>query len=233
MEILHNLDELKSIEKVDPRVSKKYVPIYSSEIAKLLEPEFKMETAVRPVPRTSLHYVDFKNKNGDKIRLYNSYDRSLALKFTLYSKDNIPVNLGVERLIHMGQRAKSFTEELQSHKEQILESVETARTLLYTLEKTKITPELAEKIKNIIFRKYYIKKGFQGVTNYSDLLIEKGISVTSYIKATVTNFIKGNFTYTISGKKHNGREQKSLFYRIEVETRIMKMIEEEFTEFLL
>jgi hypothetical protein len=206
------------------------VPIFTSEIAKLLEPEFKFVHAVKPLKHSSLHYADLTD-GENTIRVYNSYDRKLALRVTLYV-DGMPVDLGAERLIHIGSKAKTFVDDLQEHKKNILDSIENAKTLHNVLNTTPITKELAGKIKEIIYRNYIKKDGFQSLENYADMLIEKNISVTSFIKASIVNFEKGNFTYVINGEKHTGRKQNSTFGKIEIEAKIMELIQEEFIEFL-
>jgi hypothetical protein len=133
----------------------------------------------------------------------------------------------------MGEKARSFMEGLEDHKKEILGSVDNAKKLSTVLADTKVTPELAEKIKQIVYRKIYTKKGFQSLTNYSDEFIKSGTSVAAYIRGSITNYGSGNYTYLVAGTKHLGNKSTSVFNKIETETRLMNMINEEFVEFML
>jgi hypothetical protein len=225
-------EEIKKFEVLSPKCSKIYAPIYSSDIVKILEPEYKMTTACKWYKNSTKHYVDLENGN-DKIRIYNSYDRTLSFRMGLVS-DGFSVDLGAHRVVHKGQTAKELTEEIRKHKTTILNSVETAKELIQKFKDNKVTPAIAKAISDTVFDTHIKKKGFQEYTNYADTLVElNDISIYTYITATVNNYLKGEYTVTVNGKKKNGREVKSVLSKMNLEIKIMKTLQDEFIEYFL
>ncbi len=227
-------EELRAFETVSPKVSAKYVPIYTSELIEIMEPEFTLINGCKIFPSWSAHYVDLGNEAGDTIRIYNSFDRRWALGVSLISENGLSIKLGgVDRLIHMGQKAESFKESFAEAKDSILESIANAKVLFGVLSSVSIEKELADKITNIVFRKFIKKDGFQDVSNPADILLDKSISVANYITLTLKNYEDGNYTVTANAKKRTGRKTKSVFDKVTSENIIMKLIETDFLEYLL
>jgi hypothetical protein len=233
MELFTTIDELKSFEKVDAKVSKKYVPIYTSMVVEALEPEFKMVEGCKIFKTWSTHYVDLKGEDAT-IRIHNSFDRRWAFGLTLTTADGFPVRVGLDRIVHIGSKAKEFNENFKDAKGDVLKAIANARVFATTLSKTNINADLAAKVKAIVFRKIMDTKGFQTVSNDVDILLDnKSMSVTSYISSTLAAFERGNYTYTVSGVKKVGGKTKSVFNRTQTESLLMDLIEEEFIEYLL
>ncbi len=232
LQIFHTIKELKAFETVSPKVSAKYVPIYTSELIKILEPEFTLVNGCKPYPSYTTHYVDLVNETGDTIRIYNSFDRRWALSVNLIS-DGLTIKLGTDRLIHMGQKATNFTEDFEDAKQSILDAIVNAKTFAGVLASTKIEKDLAKAITDSVFRNFIKKDGFQEIVNYADILIEKDITVKNYINTTLKNFAEGNYTVTISGKKRVGRKSSNVFEEVLNKSKIMKLVENEYLEYLL
>ena len=220
-------EAMKEFE-VPSNVSKQYVPIYSTDIIAALEPEFQFTYAMKFFPKQSRHYFEMESDKG-KIRVYNSYDRSLALRIAYVA--DIPVDLGVNHLIHRGASAQTFNDNLHELKPLILKAIDSAQLLSNALANTKVTKNLAKEISVIVFAKVIEKEGFQEYKNYTDLLGE--MSVTTYIKTTMKNYLEGNYTYVVSGNKKNGRVLRSALLKMQIEAKIMDFIAEDHVEFLL
>ena len=229
---LESIEDVKSFQVVSSKASEKYVPIFSSDIIEALAPEFTFVGGYKPLPADTIHYLDFENENKDTIRVYNSYNRNLALRMTA-RVDGFSVDLGLDRLIHRGKKAAEFKADLVESKEFLISKIENAKVLAAHLTDTKITKKLATDISNVIFERITKRKGFQGYTNYIDILVPKGISVKAYIVQSINKFLDGDFTYTISGVKKNGTKVGSVFSKIKLEHSVMDLITEEYMEFLL
>ncbi len=236
LKYFYDVAELTAFEKVDGRVSAKYVPIYTSAVIEALSPEFTLDYGCKIFKTWSAHYVDLKNDKNETLRIYNSYDRRWAFSMSIIDSDGFRVNVGLDRIVHIGAKAKEFNEEFLSNKQYILDAIENAKVFSTTLKGTKVQPDLAKKITDIIFRKTISTKGFQTLTNDADILLtntKNGMSVSVYITATLKAFEKGNYTYTVSGVKKIGGKTKSVFNRTQTESLIMDLVEEEFMEYLL
>jgi len=227
----NTIAELKSFENVSPKVSDLYVPIYTSEIIKLLEPEFKFINGSRLEGSSSKHYVDFDH-NGDKIRLYNSYDRQMAFQANLYS-DGFIIDLGLDRLVHRGARAKNVAVDIKTFKEDVVIAVKTAKVIQTKFDTVNVDENIAKEISDMIFFKQAKIKGFQEYTNYMDILIPKGISLKAYITSSINKFIQGDYTVTINGSKRLGRPVSSTLMKIRIQNKIVKYLSAQFPEYFL
>lgn len=225
--LLDTIQDLENIEKVSPRVSKSYVPIYSSDIANILQPEYQYSHGVQFVKGSTKHYIELKS-DTETLRIYNSYDRSLALRLTLH--DGISVDLGVNRLIHRGEKAKVFIDNLKEVKEDILAAVQNTKKIIKFFETTKITDDLKKEISDIIFKYDKQRKGFQEYTNYVDLL---DINIKNYISQSIDKYMDGDYTLIINGSKRNGTKTKSTLRKVKLENEIIKHIEKTRPEYFL
>ena len=227
--------DVKLLEHVDARVSDKYVPIFTSELMKLLKPEFEFVDGSRISKTSTAHYINLKNKNDDTIRIYNSFDRSMALRIGMVS-EGISIPLGIDRLIHIGQKARDFQEEFKEAKADILEAVTTAKAFKEYLEKTVATADIAKAITTSIFTHGAGKKQNLGISefiNYTDLLLDKNISLKKYINLSIRSYQLGEYSYVKDGVKMNGRPKPSLMGRIHLENRLIKTLQEKFPEYFL
>ena len=224
--------EIKKFEVVTPLASKKYVPIYSSEVIRLLEPEFKFVEAVKFSPISSAHYFDLvTNDNKTKLRIYNSYDRKLALRVSLVS-DGMTIPLGVDRLVHIGAKAQSFTEDFTDAKEEIIKAIDTAKVVDTFLKDTTIYPELAEVLTENIFTLWKSKNSVK-VNNPADNLIDK-VSIKEYLTKSINIYLKGAYTFVNKdGKTLKGAKEGSVVYRLRTENKVIKVLKAEFPELFL
>ncbi len=225
------LNDIKEIEVISPLVSEMYAPIYSSELVQSLAPEFELIDVKRIYKANTMHYVDLKDKDNSVIRIYNSYDRRLAFRMSLVSKDNFTVDLGTDRIIHKGLNAKTLTDNLKDTKKSILKGVKNAKIVAKRLNTTKIRPRFARVVSDVVFNSLIQKEGFQGYTNYTDVI--KNISVAEYINQSTKRFIEGDYTVTFSGKKRKGQKITSAFKKVEIQNKLVKIIAEEYPEYFL
>jgi len=229
-----NKEEVKLIEHVNENVSDKYVPIFTSELIDLLEPEFQFDSGMRVKQTETGHYVDLKKAN-DTIRIYNSFDRSMALRVHLVS-DGISIPLGIDRLIHRGEKASNFQEEFKAAKQDILDAVIVAKTFKDHLDNTIATKEIAKAITESIFVMGSRKKDNKDITdivNYADLLLDQNISVSKYINISIRSYLKGEYNYTKNDVKMSGKPKRSVLGIIHLENRLVKTLEEKFPEYFL
>ena len=228
---LNNINDVKKIENISGNVSEKYVPIFTSDVIDIMEPDFIFVGGVKWHKNTTQHYIEMKRGN-DFIRIYNSFDRTAA--FRMFYKGEISIDLGIDKLVHRGKKAASFKDVLEESKEEIVEAIDRTKNGIAQLGQIQVTLELQKKISDVIFGKYLKKKGFQEYTNYVDSIVEqKGMSVLSYIKSTIANYNKGLYTVTIKGVKKEGREKKSLFTKLKLEGKVNKFLLSEYPELFL
>jgi len=236
-----NPDELKVLEHVDARASEKYVAIYSTELIKLLAPEFTFVEAFQLVPNRvgkirSAHYFDMISADGNShLRFFNSYDRSLALRVSLVA-DGIMIPLGVDRLVHIGHRAQSFTEDIVDIKKEMLEAAKVAKNINNFMTATPATEDIAKVIsKTILFSSLPTKeqKRVTEINNFTELLLEKGISLKDYMKKSINSFLRGDFVILMDGKKVNSRQRRNIPLRLKIENRVMRVLEAEYPEVFL
>ena len=234
-----DVELLKSFEVVSNNVSNKYVPIFSSQIVAAMAPEFEFLEFQKYFGKRTPHSVTLQNTvTGEVIKIFNSYDGTMALRM-FYVEGNLPIDLGVERLIHRGEKAKDFKESIEDAKFAIIDAVETAKTLNQALENTKVTKKQQKRITEVVFSRVLKRKGVNEVTNYVDVLVETAgergneFSIKKYILGSIKEFIDGNYTYVQNGVKKNGRKINSAFGKLEIENEVVQMIEDEFVEVLL
>jgi len=231
VQIMNTIGEIERIENIDPRNSKKYVPIYTSQLIKILEPEYKLVYAQKLFNATSAHFAVLTDGKNE-IKIYNSYDRSLAFRMTLNVEDNFNIDLGMNRIVHIGQNAKDIQENVQLNKQDILDSIDNKKVIINALRGIKIDKELARIISDIIFKSVSQKKGFQGYTNYVDILIGK-VDIIGYINQSIQKFIDGDYTITVNGKKSNGRKKSSVLVKAHIEIGIVKALINQFPEYFI
>ncbi len=230
---VNSIEGLKAFEQISPKVSSKYVPIYSTELVETLAPEFTLVKAVKICDSSSMHYTDMISQEGDHIRFYNSFNRSLAFRMSLITSDGLIVGLGSDRITHIGKNAKNLIDDTVEYKKSIIESITNAKILAKTLKTENIKANLARVISDIIFKNIIEKKGFQGYGNLVDVLLEQDISITDYINKTIKNFLGGNYTYTVNGVKKIGRPNRSTYKKVIIETSLIKFLENEFPEYFI
>jgi len=231
VKILETLKDVKALEVVSSNVSDKYVPIYTSELIKILQPEFQFEQGVSLSRKTSQHYVDLTH-GEDTLRIFNSYDRTFALRMA-YVGTGIPVDLGVDRLIHIGKKAKTFIEDTKTHKDEIVDAIKTAKKIDTYLGVNKVIPKMAKGISDIIFNNITSKEGFQSYVNYIDLLVPKGLTIKSYINQSIIKYNNGDYNYTVAGTKKTGLKKGSAFNKIVLEKQIMDFLTDEYIELMI
>lgn len=231
---VYTVRDIKKFENISQRVSKQYVPIFSTDLIKILAPEFELVKAQKTSEGSTRHYVDLINDKKDTIRIYNSYDRSLAFRMALISGE-YSIDLGTDRIIHRGKNAAGLVETITEHKSDILDGVKAAKRIKNQLKDTKVNKEMAENISDSIFSYLKGKKGFESYTNYIDILLEskKGLTADQYINKSIDKWIKGEYTITFNGKKRNGRKTGSAFGKVQIEARIVSNLIETFPEYFL
>jgi len=236
-----NPNDLKALEHVDSRASEKYVAIYSTELIKLLAPEFTFVEAYQLVPShsgtiKSAHYFDMVSADGNShLRFFNSYDRSLALRVSLIA-DGIMIPLGVDRLVHIGHKAQSFTEDIVDIKQEMLEAAKVAKNINNFMTSTPATEHIAKAITQTILFCSLSTKNQERVTeinNFTELLLEKNISLKDYMKKSINSFLRGDFIVKMDGKKVNARARKNIPLRLKIENRVMKVLQAQYPEVFL
>jgi len=243
--VLNSIEDVEGIERVS-NVSEKYVPIYTSDFIRVLEPEFKFLYGKKFGGVSSKHYVVLENKDGDRIVVYNSFDRTLAFSVQLISDEIQFSILDEKRVIHIGERARLIgdTDYLKEIKESILKSIPNRKLLFNKLKNTEIQPDIQKAINDVIAKDkiYHMNrkkecdyKYINPVDSIAKTLKENGkkMSTYDYINLSIKNFLDGNYEIEGCGEIKKGRKNKSVFYKINTINRISKMIEKDFIEYLV
>ena len=250
--VLKNLKDVKAIENVSPQVSERYIPIYTTELIEALAPEFEFVSGYKfGGGKSPKHYVTLKNKDNDEIRIYNSFDASLAFRAYLVSDDIQFSFVDENRVVHVGDKARSLSDEetITDIKEAIVNAIPNIKLLKTKLKNIEVDvdSDLAEKIKEAISKGalYYYKRSKKSqdyeFVNYTDEVVktlqEKGkkVSIYSYINLSIKNFIEGNYGYRNTKTKalSGGRPVKSVTNRIAILNSIAKLLEVDFFEYLI
>jgi len=156
-----------------------------------------------------------------------------------YIAGDIVINLNIDRLIHRGEKAKTFIENLKAAKADIIKAVPAAKMVAKKLQAETVTPELQTLISNIIFEGEAKTEGFVKYNNYADIVVEqfktenKTVSVSGYIKSSIENYFKGVYTIESIKGKRAGRPHKNVMLRVQFQNKIIKMLQEEAPEYFL
>lgn len=229
---LKDLSEVRKIENIDEKVSKKYVPIYTSEVIEHLSPEFEFNYAVKYYSFNSAHsaYLDF---NGATISIENSYDRSRAFSFK-YNDGAITIPLDLNRQLHIGEKAKVVVNDISINKDAIIKGIENAKTVVEKLKFAKATDEFKDAIKNIIFKQAIEKDNFVELIDADVASTYK--SVYTYVNATIKKYEEGNYRIKQVSKKdgqmelRHGRKSSSAFLKLQITNAIYEYVAENFPE---
>jgi len=249
---------LKDIEVVSGDVSKKYVPIYTSEIVESLKPEFEFDYGYKFGDKSSKHYVQLKNKDEDIIRIYNSFDRSFALRIYFITDDLQFPLVDNGRIVHIGEKAKKI-EDFKDLKKEILKSIPAIKELKANLENeivdldSEIIAEINRTIPfEVIYRAEYNLRKRKGDTkskfevkfdNYVDTVAKKAaengnpLTVYQYLNLSIKNFIDGNYglIHVLNNKetKKSGKKITSPFSRVLALFRINNKLQEVLPEYFI
>jgi len=224
------VEDVAKYENISGGASDKYVPIYTTDLINMLAPEFKFDHGEQVLGRSNAHYVDLVNDEGDRIRILNSFDRSLALRISLVS-EGVLIPLGVERLVHIGTKAKGFTDEVAESRQEIFEAVAVAKKFEMFLKNTPITEDVAKDISREIFTHGKDAKKITEIVNYVDLI--DGLDIQRYINLSIRGFLTGNYTYMKDAVKAVGKKKNSVLGRIQIENRIVALFTAKYPEYFL
>jgi hypothetical protein len=259
--ILNTVEDVKSIENVALKVSDRYVPIYTTDIIEALAPEFEFVTGYKfGRGKSTKHYVTLKNKDNDQIRIFNSFDASMAFRAYLVSDDIQFSLVDDNRVVHVGDKARSLGDKdaITDIKESIINAIPNMKLLSSKLQDVEVDvdSDIAQKIKEAISKKtlyYYNRSKTKAAkaaktdevkyefVNYTDEVVkglqEKGkkVSIYTYINLSVKNFIEGNYGFRHPKTKvlSGGRPIKSVTNRISITNRVAKVLEKDFFEYLI
>ncbi len=202
VQIFNTVGELEEFEYVDSKVSAKYVAIYSSQIIKDLAPEWSFVEGTRFWKRNTAHSVLLENKEGDRISITNSYDRSAAFSLHYLVKGGIRIPLNLDRQVHIGKNAASLVEDLTLNKDELAIAVKQAKTLVLKMKDTRINDRFKPEIIDIVFSNIVERKDFLEL----DLTIgDEYTTVYSYITTVVERFFAGHYNYVV--KLKSGEEK--------------------------
>jgi len=194
------IEELEAFEVIAGNVSEKYVPIYTSEIIKILEPEFKFVSGEKYYNFNSAHTVFLENTDGTKIAISNSYDRTRAFSaFLVHDEIRIPLNL--DRQIHLGGEAALLTENFRENKNEFFIAIEHAKRVVKNLQDTEIPEDLKEEIVDIV---YAIPKGRKAFIELDLIIADNYKSVYSFINTCISRYISGEYNLVLEAKNKDG-----------------------------
>lgn len=243
--VLKSIEDVERIEKLG-NVSERYVPIYTSELIKFLEPEFKFVSGYKFGGVSSKHYVILENEDGDKIKIYNSFDRSFALRIYLASGDVHFSVLDDYRVIHVGEKARLLGDKdhLKDIKESILKGIPVKKMMINKLKTVEVQEDIQEAINKLIAKDkiYHMNRKKECDYKYINPVDEivkklkengKKMSIYDYINLSITNFLDGNYEIEGCGEIKKGRKNKSVFYKVQTINKISQMIEKDFIEYLV
>ena len=230
--VAKTIQGLESREILSPKISEIYVPVYTSDLARILAPEFEFEYARFFRAGSTAHAAVFHVvETGQKLVVYNSYDRSVALRVLL--KDSHGTGFGtplnIDRIIHKGNRPKNFVDGLEDVKQDIINSIGVARTIREELSNLKIRhfPDLAKEIQDIIFE----DKSENLVGNPVSEELYNRISVYGYIQVLYRVLNEGNYKYiNKKGKIRKGRKHYNPFKELVSNRKILEVLEVKFPE---
>jgi hypothetical protein len=220
---IKTLDGLINLERVSNKVSEKYVPIYTTDIIESLEPEFKFSHAYK-LNNGTAHaaiLVTFRfNEDGDNILIENSYDRTRAFRLS-FLKNSFIIPLDLDKVVHIGDRAKDIETHFAENKENILEALKNAKEIVHYLQVTKIPKKIKNDIKNIVFENQ-IKSGKE-----IDITIASSYdSIFTYTETLIDRFVNGEYHTIKDGKVRKGRKVKSNFRKLQLTNKIYKYLKE-------
>ena len=198
----NTIEELKAFETVTGNVSKKYVPIYTSEIIEILAPEFHFVSGEKYYNFNSAHTVFLESENGIKIAISNSFDRTRAFSAFLIA-DEVRIPLNLDRQIHLGQEAAALTENFKANKPEFFVAIEHATAIVRKLKTTNIPQYVKDEVQEIVFAATKKRKGFLEL----DLNIADNYdNCYTYINTCISRYVKGEYNVVIESKSHKDGE---------------------------
>jgi len=225
------IEDLKTFERISNKVSKKYVPILSSDIIDALAPEFTFVGGTKFYKYSTSHNIFLHNEETNTTIVFeNSYDRSRALVFSVVV-DGVYLPISIDRIVHIGQYAKSFVDDTIVNKEAILEGIKNTNNLVVTLKETKVTKEFKKAIEGYVFDIQSKRKGFQGIK--LDISPYYKRNLYTYITRLTNEFLEGNYTVTVNGTEKKGTRNGDKFERTRISNKIVKYLKEEYIELFI
>ena len=225
---LNSIKELEYFEKISPKCSDKYVPIYTSKLVKELSKSFKFDFAGRYYKGLNSHFAVLSKGNDIKLYIENSFDRSLSLRVSF--KYNRFV-FGFVKQVHLGESAQAISE----HYSEISSLYDNATTVIDSLTRMKLTQEdqlnileLAFKARNISLKrvnniKQYLDancNAIEFIESVLDLIENGGIEVKD------TKLQKG----LVGGKTRFTKPSKNSYLKIRISKKIYEYLKDAYVE---
>jgi len=234
--LFNSISELTSFENVSGNVSDKYVPIYTSEIIKILEPEFKFVSGEKYCNFNSQHSVFLENDTGDTIIITNSYDRTRAFSASLIA-DEIRIPLNLDKQIHLGSEAAALTENFKENKVEFFKAIEHAKDVIRNLKSTNIPDYIKEVVIEKVFAKPLARKGFLEL----DLTISDNyVTCFTFINSAITRYVNGEYNIALTSKTHvdgevirKGVKTNSRFIKLQITNEIYSYLKDEIPELFI
>ena len=230
------IEELKAFELVDTNVSDKYVPIYTSEIIEILEPEFKFVGGEKYYNFNSAHTVFLESENGIRIAISNSFDRTRAFSAFLIA-DEIRIPLDLDRQIHLGSEAAALTENFRDNKPEFFVAIEHATAVVRKLKTTNIPQYVKDEVTEIVFAATKKRKGFIEL----DLNIADNYNTCfTFINSCIYRYIKGEYNVVLESKSsldgeviRKGSKLSSRFVKLQLTNEVYSYLAEELPELFI
>jgi len=208
-----DIDVIKRMEK-NAVATNSYVPIKTSEVLKLLSPEFSYY-AINIMSRT--YHTASLHRGEDYLILENSFNRERAFRLSLYI-NGMFIPLGLERIIHRGERAESLN---TLNSKEIISLVDNHKEALSKLNNIKVTEKIKNRVIKIIFGNREINlKDQENDISYDNL--------SDFLDKVLMVYKDGNYIIIKGNKIRKGRRKKNIRYLFNLSNKLYKNLKEEF-----
>jgi len=231
MKTLTSIKELEYFEKISPKCSEKYIPIYTSKLVKELQKGFTFNYASQYRQSINAHYVIMSKGNDVKLFIENSFDRSRSLRISFQYNRFV---FGFNSQIHLGESAKAISE----HYDQIADLYSSSAKVVDALTRIKFSKDEQLDILKIMLKYKNISlKRLHNIEQYLDT----NLTAIEYIDRIIDLYENGGLQVKdvkmtkglIGGKIRETKGSKNTFSKVCLSKNIYDYIKEQYIEFYL
>jgi len=205
------IEDISTLKKWEDRIeeSDSYIPIRTTDIIEKLD----YEVLVIYSFSKTYHGVTLYDDNANKILIENSYKKERAFRLSLYS-NGMFIPLGLEKIVHRGERAKTFSE---IDKVALSEAIISRKNTIEKMKKVPISESVEKEIMNIIFgnREIDLKEDENNLVRDN---------LADFIEDVLYIYLTGSYLIVKKDKTRKGRVKKNIRYLLSLSTKLYKTV---------
>jgi len=205
------IEDISTLKKWEDRIeeSDSYIPIRTTDIIEKLGYEV---LTIYSFSKT-YHGVTLYDDEINRILIENSYKKERAFRLSLYS-NGMFIPLGLEKIIHRGERAKTFSE---IDKVELSEAIKSRKNAIEKMKKVPVSELVEKEIMNVIF-------GKREIDLKEDENNLRRDNLADFIEDVLDIYSTGNYFIIKKDKIRKGRAKRNISYLLSLSTKLYKSI---------